>query len=315
MFLPEAAAYLERLAARRAADAKSAPALTPLQEVEKNIRQSLVEIVGRATGELMGSGFVVRSGSGTLYAVASYHVVGHAGNALAVRMYDAEGNPVFYPCVLVSASGSYGINAPDTAIIELPARAARHVKPLKVAYGLPAPNTTLAAWGIPYVQGHAIRVGDLRVQHAEGFKIVMHSRQEASHLRGLCGSPVLNEEGKVVGIFNGHKEGQELFFAVNARKALDWLISNYESGRQATLAFKLHGRTVFTLPAGETIGKVRHLDELGRPLAEVYVPRYAGAFDLEHLEGLFPDLKPTDRLDFEIVKHRFVDRIISVEIL
>lgn len=312
---PEASAYLERLAARRAADAKSAPALTPLQEVEKNIRQSLVEIVGRATGELMGSGFVVRSGSGTLYAVASYHVVGHAGNALAVRMYDAEGNPVFYPCVLVSASGSYGINAPDAAIIALPARAARHAKPLKVAYGLPASNATLVTWGIPYAVGRAIRVGDLRVQHAESFKIVMHSQQEANHLRGLCGSPVLNEEGKVAGIFSGHKEGEDLFFAVNARKALDWLISNYESRRQATLTFKLHGRTIFTLQAGETIGKVRHLDELGRPLAEVYVPRYDGAFDLEHLEGLFPDIKPADRLDFEIVKHRFVDRVISVEIL
>ena len=307
------AAQLERLVAHRAQAAKTA-ALTPLQQTEKHIRQSLVEVIGRATGELMGSGFVVRSGSGKLYAVVSYHVVGHAGNVMSVRMYDEQGKPVLYNGVVVNATGSYGLNAPDAAIIELPPAAAKHARPLKVVSAETAAGEELVVWGTPYASDGFARVDELTVKHAKGFKIVMDSPDVSTDFNGLCGSPVLNQEGRVAGIYSGHDPAMGLVFAVPARKALEWLIGNYEQKLKATFSFQLYGRTVLTLNAGETVGWVHHFAADGTLLHKVYLPRYPEPFEASHAENLFPDVQPGDFLEFEIVRHRFVDRTISVQI-
>lgn len=303
---------LERVLAQRLARAQ-ARVHPPLVETARYMRQSLVQVVGSATGELMGSGFVVRSGSGKLYAVVSYHVVGHAGNKVAVRMYDKLDREITYRGV-VNATGSYGLNAPDAAIIALPPKAAKHALPLKVAADFPQKGEELVVWGTPYAVNGFARADELIVKHVQGFKIVMDSPDVSSDFNGLCGSPVLNQDGKVVGIYSGHDPDRGLVFAVPARKALEWMIGNYERGLSASFSLRLSGREILRLVPGETVGWVRHFSPDGVLLHKVYLPQYPEPFDPAHVETLFPDVRPGDFLEFEVVRHRFLDRMISVEI-
>ena len=303
-------ARMERVLAQRLAPVKMP---LPLVETEKHIRQSLVQIIGPATGELMGSGFVVRSGSGKLYAVVSYHVVGHAGNKVAVRMYDKLDREITYRGV-VNATGSYGLNAPDAAIIALPSEAAKHARPLKVAADFPQKGEELVVWGTPYAVNGFARADELLVKHVQGFKIVMDSPDVSTDFNGLCGSPVLNREGKVVGIYSGHDPDRGLVFAVPARKALEWMIGNYEQGFLASFSLRLAGREILRLVPGETVGWVRHFSPDGTLLHKVYLPQYPEPFDPAHVETLFPDVHSGDFLEFEVVRHRFLDRMVSVEI-
>lgn len=311
----QTAAQIERLAAEKMMTLRApvAPKEPALQETEKHIRESLVEVVGRSGGELMGSGFVVRSSSGKLYAVVSYHVVGRAGNTVAVRLYDATGKPVVYTGV-VNAAGSFGLNAPDAAIIELPAAAAAHARPLKVAPHAVSVEDELVVWGTPYVAEGFARVDELKVKLVQSLKIVMDSPDVSDDFNGLCGSPLLDSRGYVAGIYSGHDPSKGLVFAVNARKTLEWLIVNYENKMTPFMPFKLYGRQILQIGPEETVGWVYHFDSYGTLLHKVYLPKYAGEFDPEHTELLFPDVRHGDFLEFEIVKHRAVERTISVNI-
>ena len=306
-------AQLERVLEQRLAQAQAQVQAATLLQTEKHIKQSLVKVVGRATGELMGSGFVVRSGSGKLYAVVSYHVVGHTGNVVSLVMYDEAGHEIKYNGV-VNAIGSYGLNALDAAIIELPSVSAEHARPLKVAANLPQPGGELVTWGTPYAVNGFARADELKVLHAEGFKIAMSSPDVSIDFNGLCGSPVLDQDGKVAGIYSGHDPEKGLVFAVPARKALEWLIGHYEQHLKGSIVFKLSGRNILTLNPGETVGWVRHFSADGVLLHKVYLPQYPEPFDPAHTEKLFSDVRTGDFLEFEIVRHRFLDRMISVEI-
>ncbi len=309
----ELAGLIEKQVAARVALQKTE--LSPLAKTEKYIRQSLVEVIGRNNGELLGSGFVVRSGAGKLYAVVSYHVVGHAGRTVAVRMYDAQGTPVVYNGLIVNRAGSFGINAPDAAIIALPPAAQKHVRPLQVAASLPPKASELIVWGSPYAANGFARIDELKVQLAQNVKIVMKSPDVSDDFDGLCGSPVLDEQGKVVGIYSGHDPKLGLVFAVNARQTLEWLIGSYEKGMTpAGIPFKVYGRLVMLLQAEETVGWVYHFDQYGTLLHKVYLPQYPGEFDPAAAECLFADVRHGDFLEFEIVKHRIIQRTISVGI-
>ncbi|OUO57407.1 trypsin-like peptidase domain-containing protein [Candidatus Avelusimicrobium gallicola] len=307
---------LQRTIARQTLGGLQAPAeTTSLAQTEKHIRASLVEVVGRASGDLMGSGFVVQSRSGRLYAVVSYHVVGRKGNTVAVRTYPEKGAPVVYNGLIVNAAGSFGINAPDAAIIALPQEAQAYVRPLTIAPSLPEKGSELVVWGSPYACEGFARIDELKVTLAQGIKMVMDSPDVSEEFNGLCGSPVLNAQGQVAGIYSGHDPEQGQVFAVNARQALEWLLESYEQGKlPAPLTYKVYGRDVLQIQAEETIGWVYHFDQGGTLLHKVYLPKYNGRFDPEHAEWLFPDVQHGDFLEFEIVKHRFVDRTVSVGI-
>ena len=82
----------------------------------------------------------------------------------------------------------------------------------------------------------------------------------------------------------------------------------------AAIVFKLSGRNILTLNPGETVGWVRHFSADGVLLHKVYLPQYPEPFDPAHTEKLFSDVRTGDFLEFEIVRHRFLDRMISVEI-
>ena len=281
---------------------------------EAHIGASLLEAHNIFTGALIGSGFVVRSGSGRLYAVLSYHVVGGVGGMVHLRLFNEKGESRDYDRLFVSAAGAFGINSPDSSIVELPQDAAGFVKPLHLAKQAPKVGDKLAAWGSPYaVQGLA-RLDSLRLVNDEGLKLTMQSEHTPFKLDGFCGSPVLNEAGEVVGIIDGFNHDAYHYFAANARFTLPWLIGNYEQNMIPMLEYKLNGRTVFWVSSGESVGEVRLLNARGKVKEKVYLPGYPLPFDPAKLEALFPQAQAGDALELDILRHREVFRTVTVDI-
>lgn len=257
---------------------------------------------------------MVRSGSGRLYAVLSYHVVGGVGGMVHLRLFNEKGEHRDYDNLFVSAAGAFGINSPDSSIVELPLDAADFVKPLHLAKQAPKPGDKLAAWGSPYaVQGLA-RLSNLTLVNDEGLKLTMQSEHTPFKLDGFCGSPVLNEAGEVVGIIDGFNHDAYHYFAANARFTLPWLIGNYEQNMIPMLEYKLNGRTAFWVSSGESVGEVRWVNTRGKVKEKVYLPQYPHPFDPAKLEELFPQAKAGDALELDILKHREVARTVTVDI-
>lgn len=164
----------------------------------------------------------------------------------------------------MSASGAYGINSPDSSIVELPLDAADFVKPLHLAKQAPKEGDKLAAWGSPYaVQGLA-RLSNLTLLNAKGVKLTIQSEQTPFKMDGLCGSPILNEAGEVAGIIDGFHKDSLHYFAADARFTLSWLIGNYEQNMVPMFEYKLNGRAAFWVASGESVGEVRWLNSRGK---------------------------------------------------
>ena len=285
-----------------------------LKPAEAHMGASLLEARNIFTGSLIGSGFVVRSGSGRLYAVLSYHVVGGPGNMVHLRVFNEKGESRDYERLFVSASGAYGINSPDSSIVELPLDAADFVKPLHLAKQAPKEGDKLAAWGSPYaVQGLA-RLSNLTLLNAKGVKLTIQSEQTPFKMDGLCGSPVLNEAGEVAGIIDGFHKDSLHYFAADARFTLSWLIGNYEQNMVPMFEYKLNGRAAFWVASGESVGEVRWLNSRGKVKEKVYLPQYPAPFDPAKLEELFPQAKAGDALELDILKHRELHRTVTMEI-
>lgn len=295
--------------------------LTPAKpRVNVNSVQAHLEILPSlalpldAEGFALGSGFVIRSLSGRFYAVAAYHVVGSAGKPASVRLFQADGQPVDYVGLKVSAGGSFGINAPDVSLIELPAEVKHFVQPLGVAAQPPQEGSSLFMWGRPYdAMGFTLAPG-LAVASAYGMKIVLNRTQEIKFLEGMCGAPVLDENGLVTGIYGGRGGANASLFAIDARKSLSWLLKNYEGKGFTPYTFKAFGYTVLALKAGETLDIIEHRGPTGSLLATIDLPTYQGPFDPEHLENVFKDLQSGDVLSFEVKRGRIFSHFVFFKI-
>lgn len=256
----------------------------------------------------MGSGFVIRSLSGRIYAVAAYHVVGSAGRPASVRLFRPDGHPMDFTGLKVVAGGSFGINAPDVSLIELPEEAERFVQPLGVAANPPQEGSSLFMWGRPYDAINFTLAPGLAVESAHGMKIVLNRTREIQFLEGMCGAPVLDENGLVTGIYGGRGGGTDALFAIDARKSLSWLLNNYEGKKFTPYKFKAFGYTVLELREGESLGVIEHRSSTGELLSSIDFTIYRDPLDPEQLEDLFENLRSGDVLGFQITRGRMFSR-------
>lgn len=293
--------------------APAAP-VAPLKILDKKYVLPSLALPLDSKGFALGSGFVLRAASGKLYAVSSYHVIGSAGRPVAVRLFRPNGRAVDYYNLKVSAGGSFGINAPDVSLVELPAETAEFVRPLGVALNPPAPGSTLVMWGRPYdANGFELAKG-LRVQSAHGMKIVLDRTKRIAFLEGMCGAPVLDEDGLVTGIYGGRGGGDEELFAIDARKSLSWLLKNYETGGYESYTFSVFGYPALELGRGESVGAITHKTPDGTILKVIYFPTYREPFDASRLENVFEDLRSGDVIEFDLYRGRNFSHFYSFKV-
>lgn len=267
-----------------------------------------------AEGFVVGSGFVIRSGSGRLYAVTSYHVTGSAGKPAGVRLFLPDGRAVDYTGLSVAAGGSFGINAPDVSLIELPSAVDRLVRPLGVAAHPPRKGSKLFMWGRPYDAAGIERAGGLAVESSFGMKIVLNRTEEVKYLEGMCGAPVLDEDGLVTGIYGGRGGKNGALFAVDARKSLSWLLQNYESGVFTPYTFKVFGQPALELAEGESVTSISHRTGDGLTLKTIDFPTFRDPLDAQILENSFEDLRPGDVISFDVWRGHVFSRFVFFKI-
>lgn len=265
-------------------------------------------------GFALGSGFVIRSASSRLYAVSAYHVTGSAGKQASVRLFRPDGDAVDYTGLTVSAGGSFGVNAPDVSLVELPASAGRFVRPLGVSARPPEEGSSLFMWGRPYdAPGFELAKG-LSVKSAYGMKIALTRTEKVAYLEGMCGSPVLDEDGFVTGIYGGRGGGDEELFAIDARKSLSWLLNNYENGGYVPYTFSVFGYPALELGRGESVGSITHKTPDGTILKTIYFPTYRKPFDAARLENVFGELRSGDEIEFDVYRGRDFSHFFSFRV-
>lgn len=280
-----------------------------LVEVEKKMRQSAVEIVN-IEKNLLGSGFVLQAPSGKLYVVASYHVVGSAGNKVSVRMTWPNGKTTTYHATPVLAGGAYGYNSPDASVLELPESAKEFIVPLKMSSSVPNVGEELVVWGTPYQYPHLIRLDGLKVVSNKGVKLVLQSKHGITGLNGLCGSPLFNAKGEVVAVYSGHDTPSGLAFGVKISDSVGKIIYDWENNIPFSYGFYIHGKAVVMMTAGQNISIIEHFDAQGNRLENRFMTHYVQEADYQHGEQLF-QLNSGDKLRFHINRGRELVKVVE----
>lgn len=254
--------------------------------VEKHIRQSLFQVIMPADGSTRGSGFVFEWG-GKLWGVVSYHVSGRAGNRLKMRFYREDGSSTLYWGEVV-ASGSYGFNGADAALVLLPPEIKKHAKPLVISqegaqknsyvdsYGFPSPDF----WPKDYSKNPHRRILDVC-----GYKIITTLPAQGRG-NGACGGPLLNAQGEVVGIHSGSYQGR-LGFAVNAKMAIADLFLAMQNGGRVSKPLLFGQNKVGDINISENIGVVE-IVRGGKVVFERDFKHYPGSLHFERLEEVIP---------------------------
>lgn len=259
------------------------------QEIEKHIRQSIFQVIVPEDGSTRGSGFVFER-DGQIWGVVSYHVSGRAGNRLKMRFYREDGTPVLY-FGYVEASGSYGFNGVDAALVSLPLEVKEHVRPLVISGESAQKNTMVDSFGFPdsgFRPKDYSKNAGRRILDVCGYKIIT-TLPPVGRGNGACGGPLLNAQGEVVGIHSGSFQGK-LGFAVDAKTAIDDLFLAMENWGKVFKPLVFNGVEITDINISENIGLVEVRRD-GKVVFSRDFKQYPGSLDYAHLEKVIPAQK------------------------
>lgn len=257
---------------------------------------SLVQVIHPVTEEVLSSGFVFEeftSGKSRLWAAVPYHVVGRAGNSIMLRLFRSDGSRVKYR-VDVAVSGGYGFTAADVSLCLLPSYARSHVVPLQVAQQAPVKGQTVNGFGFAVQESEYLsRVlfnvfPNLSISGVGNYNMVAPATS-SYNLSGMCGSPYLDESGRVVGIHSGSVVGKSVNM-VNAYNAINDLLTQYNNHTVVTRGLVFNGKKVADIKLGESVNTVRIMQD-GKLVFEENMQRYAGALNYDQLEKTIPAQK------------------------
>lgn len=173
------------------------PVLEPL---EKNIHRFIFTISqqGQKKG-FQGSGFVIAenlSGKTVLWGVTAKHILNTFNGELQITFH-LPGKTVTFPVKHVISGRKYGLNA---ALIQLPEQAAKVARPIPLEASAPMPGETLVAYG--FSQGKYQKLIRPLI-YASDERLVARFPILNQPKPGFCGSPVVNAQGKLIGIETG----------------------------------------------------------------------------------------------------------------
>lgn len=301
-------ALREMLSAAQKTVLEQALLRSAVQAMRTDVRRSVLNVAAR-DGRVLGSGFVFEEeygGKKQLWAAVSYHVSGGAGKEVHLRLYGSARTVLRYTG-RVAAAGGYGVNAADVALVPLPEEAALYVRPLRLAEteGLQEGEEARVYGFTAEHKEDLVDVSSNKLLSQSGFKLIF-SNPTQQNLSGACGSPLLNRNGEVVGVFSGQRLGKQVF-AVKVQ-AVRALLRAYR-GEEVYRSVKCRGREITRLKLTETIGEVEHIRR-GVWLDSKNVLRLLEPFDPEKLETLFP-LQSGDVLRVSVREHNSETRTVE----
>lgn len=322
---PEGQAAVSALS-RGLAEAALSARLT--EETRKAMLPSLVQVINPLTEEVRSSGFVfaeTRSGETQLWAAVPYHVAGRANGLVMLRLFRPDGSSVKYR-VPVAVAGGYGVNAADLSLCPLPEYAKTHAVPLPISpdgasagdvlkgYGFvledPSLNEMLEK-GIDKARGKVRfnHLDGLRVAEASGYKVTMPV-YFTRKLSAACGTPYLDERGRVAAIHSGSRIGQSVF-AVNVNPALTELLDLYYWESKPRSLF-YGGRKVAEASVKESVSRIQVVRG-GLVVEDVDVTHYTKPFAYDKLEQAVR-ARSGDMVLVKLAKHREESRTVRIDI-
>lgn len=192
---------------------------TALSELYQNVKDSVVLVLGTTSNEtVQGSGFVYNF-SGTMYVITNYHVI-HGTTSRSVTFSDGNGY-----AATVNGTDPYA----DLAVLSVNAPASEF-KPLEiVGSSMLRVGDSVIAVGNPYGLVGSMTTGVVSAlnrtiseeEYTGGFAIANIIQTSTPINPGNSGGPLLNYDGKVVGITTAIvADSQGLGFAVPSNTIL-----------------------------------------------------------------------------------------------
>ncbi|MCQ2410909.1 MAG: serine protease [Elusimicrobiaceae bacterium] len=156
----------------------------------------------------------------------------------------------------------------DLALVKFPANVERHLRPFELATHEPVLGENLRTMGFAgYVSFGTIWPIYLPDRSLLN-KTSLYLRADmwlTSQRSGLCGGPIWDKDGRLVGIHTGTTDGktEDAPREAHATRAtfINTLLDAYHNGGKATVPFELNGQKIVDLEINEAVSYVELLDE------------------------------------------------------
>jgi S1-C subfamily serine protease len=203
---------------------------TSLTEIYERVKESVVLIRGETdSGTVQGSGFVYNH-TGTIVIITNNHVV-HSTNSLSVTFSNGNGY-----AAIINGTDPYA----DLAVLSAPTAPQTEYKPLEIVSSTTLEVGALVlAVGNPYGLIGSMTTGVISAlgrtidesEYTGGFAIANIIQTSAPINPGNSGGPLLNLDGKVIGITTAIvTDSQGLGFAVPSNTILREIFSLIKNG-------------------------------------------------------------------------------------
>lgn len=242
------------------------------------------------------SGTVVKvnyEGAEEIYGVIATHTLAaHEGDPSLSQTFTADvyvrGEWLSVPVEIVQISASGGL---DLALVKFPASIERELRPFELSDAPLTAEDELQTVGFCKLSACYLPDRYLLSQNALYLRASIELPPEQR--RGLCGAPVLDEEGKLVGFHTGGSYGErgESIYIGFATRA-EWirsLVKAYHTGGKAKVPFVLNGQKIVDLEINEFVSYIELMDGDGEVLWERPVH---SKFPYREVEQIIREFRP-----------------------
>lgn len=262
--------------------------LAGLEAVERNLPRSLVQLVGRK-GNFASNGFVFDDtfgGECARWIAVPYHTAAPRGqNTVLLKLQGADGKPVIGEFKL-DVCGAGGLNSADMCLIRLDGPKWKHLQALEWSLRVPQKGARLASYGCRSNECRTFGLDEF--DKVSGREVLLYNQYRLTTSYefadgcpyGACGSPLLDRDGKVLGMHSGSMN-RKLSFAVTREGVEDLLAKYYYGSAGRMLMYK--GRKIRRVGVDERLQSIRVLRE-GALFAEVNLELYFQYFNFSELE-------------------------------
>lgn len=153
----------------------------------------------------------------------------------------------------------------DLALVKFHSKDEKKLSPLLLRTQEISAETPLHVQGFNQDQ-QLVHLSGLSVFRVTPTFMQMYLPGNSSQRSGMCGSPIMDKENRLAGIFIGHKKANGKTHKLDIGyvaplSSLKTVIAAYRNGGQTTFPLQLNGQTIIQLKADEWVNRVYLFDE------------------------------------------------------